>query len=220
MNMPWLWFLVLWASLSACTTSEPTRSGAAERPAARDPAPAVLDTTPANPPPPGMEGFSLLRYPVNFTCGAWHPHARIMEERVIADLQLVSQGRGSPPSARALEAIRAAGGKVLHTYHVPMVRTEIDTAAVPRLATLPNPVVHSARIVTDTTPREVTLEVNYDRLIQAADAQRLVDIGARNAGRSPRGMITNVPDSTIRRVKTLPGVTRVELAYLHCGILE
>ncbi|CAN5326946.1 hypothetical protein BH24GEM2_BH24GEM2_14180 [soil metagenome] len=167
-----------------------------------------------------MEGFALLRYPSDFMCGSWAPRASAQGERVMADLQLVSQNLGSRPSARTLEAIRAAGGKVLHTYHVPMVRAEIDTAAVRHLATLPNPVVHSARIVTDTTPREVTLEVNYDHLIQAVDAKRLVDIGARNAGRSPRGMITNVPDSIIPRIADLPGVTRVTLASAICGTTE
>jgi hypothetical protein len=139
---------------------------------------------------------------------------------VIADLQLVGRNPERPPSARALEVIRSAGGKVLHIYHVPMVRVEIDTAAYLHLAALPNPVVYRAAIVTDTTPLEVTLQVKYDHLIQAADAQRLIDIGARTASRSLSGMITNVPDSIIPRVKTLPGVTRVELASFPCATID
>src|SRR5437867_526205 len=90
----------------------------------------------------------------SFTCGRWSPGSPAVD-RALFDLRLWQDGIESGPAPAFVEAIEAAGGRIVYTFHGPMLRAELDPQAVPALASAR--VLNAANTVADSDVHDVTL---------------------------------------------------------------
>lgn len=127
---------------------------------------------------------------------------------VLADLEFT----GRVEDAEA--AVRANGGRVVHRFHVRLVRVAIRYAAISRL-----PMVWVAKGVVDPQNLEVPVGIQYSRAVTDADLERLAQAGVRQLksfATVPDVVWGRADDPRIPGVRALPGVSRVELDGTFC----
>lgn len=155
-----------------------------------------------------------------YSCDRWTPYPP-REKRVVADLHLRTE-ENRKPGADALRAIRGAGGRVLHTFHAPLIRAELDTAAVRELVSGPAAIANRAVLVRDTTRREVELRLIFTRPVRGSDLSVIEQLGGvvlgSGGGRRP-GVTVQAPDSVIPYLRRLPGLDRLRLPAIGCARL-
>jgi hypothetical protein len=171
---------------------------------------------------PGSAAVDSGATRLSFDC-AWHPRAPTTE-RVLVDLVLTRR-EADPrhlPTAEEVEAVRHAGGTVRHHFHVPMVRAELDTAAVRKLITGPGAVATFARTAPDPRTFEVVAQIRYDRAVRVSDLRAIERLGGQEQWYVPRPHIIAValPDSVVPRVGRLPGVRSIEPYSVGCSVSD
>jgi hypothetical protein len=159
---------------------------------------------------------------LSFDC-AWHPRPPATE-RVLVDLVLNRRepDRHHVPTPEELEAVRSAGGTVRHRFHVPMIRADLDTAAVRHLISGPRAVATFARTVPDSRVFQLEAQIRFDRTVRTSDVRAIERLGGRELWYVPRPHIiaVTVPDSTIPQVRGLSGVRSIEPFTVGCSVSD
>jgi hypothetical protein len=118
-----------------------------------------------------------------------------------------------------VSAIERAGGRVLHRYHIDVVRAELDTSVVRALVLGPDPIAQMAEEVLDTSQTNLHVQVHYTRPVTDADSAHLAGLGGRVRG-APRVrpiLWVDLPDSILPGVMRAPGVREVRAQLVGCG---
>ena len=137
-----------------------------------------------------------------FACHQWTPTAPPVT-RTVVDLRLAQIDTASAPSAQLVEAIEAAGGRIRYRFHGPMVRVELDVAAVHSLAAL-----SSAVTVANTDSHDVSMVVMLDHDLDSSDLQAVAALGARitHEFHALDGYSVVIDDARVPELRALPGV--------------
>src|SRR5437867_3595562 len=98
-----------------------------------------------------------------FACSHWANSAPPPVARTLFDLRLWQESTETQPAPALVAAIEGAGGRVVYSFHGPMIRAELDVAAVPTLYGAGSALNYAAT-VTDPGAHDVTLIVmlNHD----------------------------------------------------------
>ena len=149
---------------------------------------------------------TVLQQHYRFACGAWAPGPPAAE-RALLDLQLWQIDTASAPAPALVRAIEASGGRVLYRFHGPMVRAELNLAAMPRLAGPGGP-LSSATTVVDPSVHDVTLIVMLDHDLAEADLQAVAALGGRvtHQYHAIGGYAVAIADARVPEVRALRGV--------------
>ena len=149
---------------------------------------------------------SLVEQQYRFACGAWAPGPPLVE-RALLDLRLWQIDTASAPTPALVAAIEAAGGRVVYRFHGPMVRAELNLAAVPRL-TGPRGPLNSATTVVDPSVHDVRLIVMLEHDLAEADLQAVAALGGRvtHEYHAIEGYAVEIADARVPEVRVLPGV--------------
>lgn len=148
----------------------------------------------------------LVEQHYRFVCGAWAPGPPLVE-RALLDLRLWQIDTASAPAPALVAAIEAAGGRVVYRFHGPMVRAELNLAAVPRLAGPRGP-LNSATTVVAPSLHDVTLIVMLDHDLAEDDLQAVAALGGRvtHEYHTIEGYAVEIGDARVPEVRALPGV--------------
>jgi hypothetical protein len=134
------------------------------------------------------------------------------------DLRLRSGNKNRVPTAEDVRAVEAAGGRVVHRFHVAVLRAVLDTAAVRGLMRGSDAIADQANAVVDPADFRVATQVFYTRALTAADEHALASVGGERIGRAPIPVLYAVlPDSAIPRAARLPGVAFVRAVAVGCA---
>lgn len=141
-----------------------------------------------------------------FACEAWAPGAPPVR-RALFDLRLWQIDTATAPATQLVEAIEAVGGRVVYRFHGPMVRAELDVAAVPGLFGARG-ALNSALTVVDPTSHDVTLLVLLTGNLTADDLRAVEALGGRitNELHAIGGYAVVIDDTRVPAVRALPGV--------------
>jgi len=141
----------------------------------------------------------ILTAPLSFDC-AWRPHPP-PTSRVLVDLVLRRDATGPDERAASgvLDAVRRAGGTIHHSFHLPMIRVELDTASVRHLITGPEAIASYARAVPAEHAPGVEAQIRYDRAVRPSDIDAIEQLGGRELWFVPRPHIiaAALPDAAI-----------------------
>ena len=148
----------------------------------------------------------IIEQHYRFACGAWSP-SRPLDGRALLDLRLWQESTDSAPAPALVRAIEAAGGRVVYRFHGPMVRAELDVAAVPGLAWPRGPLNFAAAVV-DPSSHPVTLIVMLDHDLADADLQAVEALGGRvtHEYHTLEGYAVEIDDARVPEVRALPGL--------------
>jgi hypothetical protein len=135
-----------------------------------------------------------------FACDAWTP-ATPPTTRTLLDIRSMQNSDAGPPED-LVRTIERAGGRDVHRYNGPMVRAELNVAAVARLG------VNFAQTVADTDAHDVHLIVRLTRPVTAADILALEALGGRVLSQWTiiDGYVAVIDDSKVPALRALPGV--------------
>jgi hypothetical protein len=147
---------------------------------------------------------------------AWSPAAP-PAKRTVVDFHFA--GNGDEPTPKQVRSVLVAGGVVLHRFHVPILRAEIDIDAVPSLVGWPRDgIAHYAVTVLEPANREVELLVMLSRDLTDADIAAVEALGGRILSRwdALDGYAVDIDDAAVPRVRALPGVLSVSKNTFGC----
>ena len=142
--------------------------------------------------------------------------------RGVFDVYLGSPRVPSPPSDTAVRAVERMGARILHRFHVDVIRAAMDTAVAHALVRKPEPRALMVRQVAETAPLTVSLVIAYGRALTASDSVFLSELqGApivlpRDLRRRTR-IFVEAHDSLIPRVVSASGVIGVSVRGEGCG---
>lgn len=138
-----------------------------------------------------------------YVCGTWL-YTPVPRGRLLLDLDAHPTEVTADSLARA---VRAAGGVVVHVYHVPRVRARMDVRAATALTGW-------VRVVADSARRDVAVVASVHGALSAVDSARLVAGGAVLRGNPvARGTYwygVTLPDSLLPLLRSLPAVYAVQ----------
>ena len=139
--------------------------------------------------------------------------------RAIFDVYGDARGRSTPRWDSTVRAIERAGGRVLHHFHINVVRAELDTSAARALVVGPNPLAELADQVLDSSRKNLQVQVSFSRPVTGSDSAYISRLGALVKGTVPvRPMlIVDSPDSILPAVMRAPGVESVRASLVSCG---
>jgi hypothetical protein len=154
----------------------------------------------------------LVTSQYQFACRAWTPSAPPVT-RTLIDVRLAQIDTAQRPAADLVRAVVAAGGRIVYEFHGPMVRAELDVAAVPSLAAL-----NSAITVVQPDSHDVSLIVMLSHNLTDADLQAVEALGGRVIRRfdSIDGYSVVIDDAKVPAVRGLPGVTLAGFDAMGC----
>lgn len=182
------------------------------------PADRVPDTTPeANAPLP-TQSPQLAKYLRG--CPATPPNPPV--ERAIFDVYLGSSRVPNRPSDTVVHALERRGARILHRYHVDVIRAVMDTALAHDLVRRPNARAWMVRQVAEGAPLTVPLVIAYGRALTASDSLFLSKLqGApivlpRDLRRRTR-IFLKAHDSLIPRIPSASGVIDVSVHGEGCA---
>lgn len=161
---------------------------------------------------------ALLSQEYRFACGQWSP-AEPPPGQTVVDLLTRDPLTDLRPSQQALDAMVAAGGRIVHIYNVPMARAVIDPR---RAATLVGNsftgIARYARTVTDPTQLDVRVIVVLISAVTDEDIAAAQAVGARVGDRWTviPGYWAVIPDASIPALRALPRVQYVEADGIGC----
>jgi hypothetical protein len=166
--------------------------------------------------PSAMTVLLAEKYGYGPCAPVWNPKVP-PTERTVVDFHFGSDG--STPSAAQVAAIEQAGAVVVHRFNVPILRAEIDVAAVPALIGWPpRGVAYYAVTVPDLSRREVVLIVFVSHDLTDADITAVQAIGGRIRHRYETldGYSVEIDDDAVPLVRALPGVQVVSKNGIGC----
>jgi len=151
----------------------------------------------------------------SFTCGRWSPGSPAVD-RALFDLRLWQDGIESGPAPAFVEAIEAAGGRIVYTFHGPMLRAELDPQAVPALASAR--VLNAANTVADSDVHDVTLVVLLSHNLSAEDLAAAQALGGRitHEYHALEGYAVVIDDARVPDLRALPGVKVAGFNAVFC----
>jgi hypothetical protein len=154
----------------------------------------------------------VLRDTYVFACGRWTP-ASPPATRTLLDVRSWQNSADDAPAPEILNAIRLAGGRVVYQFHGPMVRAELDVAALSKLQD-----VNFAQTVGDPGAHPVRLLVMLSHDLTPADLQAVEALGGRVTSQwdSLDGYAVVIDDSRVPDVRALPGVRSTEFDGVGC----
>lgn len=160
--------------------------------------------------------LELLATEHRFACGGWSPSSPLAT-RTLIDLRFWKDGIATEPATEDVAAVEAAGGRIVHRFHGPMVRAELDVGAVPGLA-WPGGPLSSAATVPDPGAFEITLIVMLDHNLTAEDLQAVEALGGRvtHEYHTLEGYAVVIDDARVPEVRGLPGVELAGFAAVYC----
>ena len=143
-------------------------------------------------------------------------------ERGVFDVYLGAPQVPSPPSDTAVRALERRGARILHRYHVDVVRAEMDTALAHTLVRGPHQAAKMVRQVDDTASLRIPVVLFYGRALTASDSIFLSALkGAPMTLPSGLRMRTriflDVHDSLVPRLASASGVLRTYVRGEGCG---
>ena len=158
----------------------------------------------------------LLDHHYRFACGTWAPGSPVVD-RALLDLRLWQIDTASAPAPALVGAIEAAGGRIVYRFHGPMVRAELNLAAVPALAGPRGP-LNSATTAVDPSLHDVTLIVMLDHDLAEADLQAVAALGGRvtHEYHTFEGYAVDIADARVPDVRALPGVKFAGFTATFC----
>ena len=138
--------------------------------------------------------------------------------RISVDLSLHVDQFKNAPSADDIRAVQAAGGRVLYTFRVALLRAELDTGAVRALVVGPKAIANVAFAVHDTSKMVAEVQVfSKRRPITERDKADLRRFAVDTLLHMPSDVIEAlIPDSLIPRVVALPNVEFVRATPWGC----
>ena len=147
-----------------------------------------------------------------FACNAWTP-VPPPATRTLLDIRSSQNGTDLEPSVELVRAIERAGGRVVYRYNGPMVRAELNVAAVARL-----PVVDFAQTAADPDAHDVRMIVLLSHPVTAADVQAVEALGGRVLSQWTviNGYGVVIDDARVRDVRALPGVASTSFDAMYC----
>lgn len=147
-------------------------------------------------------------------------HSFGADSSLIVDLSLKSDGR-YPPSENVLRAVTAAGGRVLHAFHVSVLRVQLHTSTLRRFLG-PDSIAEVAYPVRDTTRLDVGVQVFLGRDPTPADDSVLRSFGVRGPAPPRRSEIiaAAVADAAIPKIAALASVAKVRAANVLCMTVD
>lgn len=142
------------------------------------------------------------------------------DSSLIVDLSLKSD-RGYPPPEKDMRAVAAAGGRVLHAFHVSLLRARLDTATLRRFLG-PDSIAEVAYPVRDTTRFDVSVQIFLRHALTPADDSVLRPLGVLGPAprRRPFDIYATVADSAIPRISALANVVKVQAVNMQCMIVD
>lgn len=145
----------------------------------------------------------IVEQEYRFACRAWWPGPPPVS-RTLFDLRLSQIDTATEPAPELVWALQATGGRVVHRFHGPMVRVELDVADVPRFAQWLN----SAVTVADPEKHDVSLIVLLDHDLTAGDLRAVEALGGRvtHEFHGIEGYVVVIDDVSVPAVRILPGV--------------
>jgi hypothetical protein len=154
----------------------------------------------------------VLRDTYVFACGRWTP-ASPPATRTLLDVRSWQNSADDAPAPEILNAIRLAGGRVVYQFHGPMVRAELDVAALSKLQD-----VNFAQTVGDPGAHPVRLLVMLSHDLTPADLQAVEALGGRVTSQwdSLDGYAVVIDDARVPDVRALPGVRSTEFDGVGC----
>lgn len=146
-----------------------------------------------------------------FACSAWTPGPP-PTTRTLLDIRSWQNSRDPEPSAELVKAIELAGGRAVHRYNGPMVRAELDVAAVARLH------ANFAQSVADPDSHDVHVIVMLTHPVSAADVQAVEALGGRvlTQWTIVDGYAAVIDDSGVPALRALPGVASASFDGIYC----
>jgi hypothetical protein len=146
---------------------------------------------------------------------AWTPAAP-PAQRTVVDFHFGNER--DEPTAEQIRSVFAAGGVVLHGFHVPILRAQIDIDAVPSLVGWRDGRAYYAVTVPDPANREVELLVFLSRDLTDADIAAVEALGGRIHSRWDEldGSAVEIDVAAVPRVRALPGVEIVSKNSILC----
>lgn len=147
-----------------------------------------------------------------FACNAWTP-ASPPTTRTLLDIRSMQSSADLEPSRDLVMAIERAGGRVVYRYHGPMVRAELDVAAVARLH------VNFAQTVADADAHDVRLIVRLTHPVTTADVQAVQALGGQVLSQWTiiDGYALVIDDARVPDVRALPGVASASFDGVFCA---
>lgn len=136
---------------------------------------------------------------------------------LIVDLRLVSGPANRTPTTADSQAVARVGGRVLHSFHVAVMRIAVDTGALRTLLTEPTAIATVAYPVTDTTRFGVNVQVflRHTPMPPAEDST----LRRLTMGHGPF-YGASVPDSAIPLIAALPDVASVRAQAMVCAVVN
>lgn len=160
--------------------------------------------------------LELLATEHRFASGAWQP-ASPPATRTLIDLRFWKDGIATEPAPEDVAAVEAAGGRIVHRFHGPMARAELDISAVPGLA-WPRGPLNSAATVPDPGAFEIALIVMLDHDLTADDLRAVEALGGRvtHEYHALEGYAVVIDDARVPEVRGLPGVELAGFSAVYC----
>ena len=151
-----------------------------------------------------------------YACGQWSPEEPKPAQGLVDVLFSKGGGTDDPPTQAQLDAITAAGGKIVHAYHVPMVRARLRIESVGLLAANTAALVNSVTLVKKNKEHPVDAQVRMDGPLSDADRDFLEDVGAVVVAEFGTGFNAIVPDEAIPAIRSHAGVELLEVSRIFC----
>jgi hypothetical protein len=152
-----------------------------------------------------------------FACGRWSPQEPPVT-RALVDLRMHGQTVDGRPTAEAIGAITAAGGRIEYVYNLPIVRAELDLHRVTSLVHLGRgPVTHAAT-VRDPAAFDVGIIVSLLHPLTAVDLESVRALGGtiRFEYQTLPGYAARVSDRIVPAIRALAGVKSIEADSIVC----
>jgi hypothetical protein len=147
----------------------------------------------------------LVGQEYSFACRAWTPSPPPVA-RTLFDLRLSQIDTASNPASNLVNAVAAAGGRIVYRFHGPMVRVELDVGRVPQIAG-----INSAVTVAEPGAHTVVLIVLLAHDLTSDDLEAVQALGGRVTNRfdALEGYTVAIDDAQVPAVRALPGVNLV-----------
>lgn len=139
--------------------------------------------------------------------------------RAVFDVYGRARIRSNRPWDSTARAVERAGGRVLHRFHIDVVRAELDTSAVRALVLGPERIAQMAEQVLASNRVNLRVQISYSRPVTGADSAYIARLGGLVMGTPPvRPMLlVDLPDSILPDVMRAPGVRTVSARLVGCS---
>jgi hypothetical protein len=148
----------------------------------------------------------------------WMDRTLSSRQPLVVDLILRADHLGRLPGSADSTAVYRHNGRITHAFRVGVLRAVVDTGALRALLAPRTGIADMAFVVTDTSRRDVNVQVHFRHALRTEDSVAIAAAGGNvfmfRPGHRPAN--AHVPDSLIPRLAALPGVTHVRAWPIQC----